>query len=159
MVEPRPERRRGNAEVRAHDVFAEELVELHADGVLEEGDAAHVAGCVPGVGALVVILFELAEVGREKLLVVTLDGEVDTVRDEGGGVAEEMDVLVDLLDHFEGKLADEGAVGDEEDGDFFVAAADGAEDGQRRSFGELVLALEIPIEKDRAVRRVGGDER
>ncbi len=89
---------------------------------------------------------------------VALDGEVDAVGDEGGSVAEEMDVLVDLLDDFEGEFADEGAVGDEEDGDFFVAAADGAEDGQGRSFGELVLALEVPIQKDGAVRRVGRDQ-
>jgi hypothetical protein len=32
VVEPRAKRRGGDAEVRAHDVFAEELVELHADG-------------------------------------------------------------------------------------------------------------------------------
>ena len=134
-------------------------MELHADGVFQEGDAAHVAGSVPGVGALVVIFFELAEVGREKLLVVTLDGEVDAVGDEGWCVAEEVDVFVNLLDDFEGEFADEGAVGDEEDGDFLVAAADGAEDCQCRAFGELVLALEVPIEKDCAVGRVRCDQR
>ena len=91
------------------------LVELHADGVLEEGDAAHVAGRVPGVGALVGVLLQLAEVGRQQLLVVALDGEVDAVGDEGGRVAEEVDVLVDLLDDFEGQFGDEGAVGDQED--------------------------------------------
>ena len=158
VIEPGAERRGGDAEVGAHDVFAEELVELHADGMLEEGDAAHVAGGVPGVGALVVVFFELAEVGRQELLVVALDGEVDAVGDEGGGVAEEVDVLVDLLDDFEGEFADEGAVGDEEDGDFFVAAADGAEDGERCAFGELVLAFEVPVQEDCAVRRVGRDQ-
>ena len=35
---------------------------------------------------------------------VALDGKIDAVGDEGGGVAEEMDVLVDLLDDFEGEL-------------------------------------------------------
>ena len=90
---------------------------------------------------------------------VPFDGEVDAVGDEGRGVAEEVDILVDLLDDFEGEFADEGAVGDEEDGDFFVAAADGAEDGERRSFGELILAFEVPVQKDCAVRRVGGDQR
>src|ERR1700722_12219225 len=90
---------------------------------------------------------------------VTLDGEVDAVGDEGRGVAEEVDIFVDLLDDFEGEFADEGAVGDEEDGDFFVAAADGAEDGERRSFGEMILAFEVPVQKDCAVRRVGGDQR
>src|SRR5437763_4875750 len=146
MIEPGAERRGGDAEVGTHDVFAEKFVELHADGVFEEGDAAHVAGGVPGVCALVVIFFELAEVGREELLMVALDGEVDAVGDEGGGVAEEMDVLVDLLDDFEGEFAYEGAVCDEEDGNFFVPAADGTQDREGGAFGELVLAFEVPIE-------------
>ena len=90
---------------------------------------------------------------------VTLDGEVDAVGDEGWGVAEEVDIFVNLLDDFEGELADKGAVGDEEDGDLFVAAADGPEDGQRRSFGELILAFEVPVQKDCAVRRIGRDQR
>ncbi len=158
VIEPGAERRSGDAEVRTHDVFAEEFVKLHADGVLEIGDAAHVAGGVPGVGALVVIFFELAEVRGKELLVVALDGEVDAVGDEGGGVSEEVDVLVDLLDDFEGKFADKSTVGDEEDGDFFVAATDGAKDCQCRSFGELVLAFEVPVQQDCAVRWVGGDQ-
>jgi hypothetical protein len=91
--------------------------------------------------------------------VVPLDGKVDAVGDEGRGVAEEVDIFVNLLDDFEGELADEGAVGDEEDGDFFVAAADGAENGERRSFGELILAFEVPVQKDCAVRRIGRDQR
>ena len=159
MVEPRAEWRGGDAEVRAHDVFAEELVELHADGMLEIGDATHVAGGVPGVCALVVIFLQFAEVRREELLVVALDGEVDAVGDKSGGVAEEVDVLVDLFDHFERKFADQCAVCDEKDGDFFVATTHGAEDRKRGSFGELVLAFEVPIEKDCAVGRIGGDQR
>ncbi len=159
VVEPGAERRGGDAEVRAHDVFAEELVELHADGVLEVGDAAHVAGRVPGVGALVGVLLQLAEVGREQLLVVALDGEVDAVGDEGRGVAEEVDVLVDLLDDLERQLADEGAVGDEEDGNLFVAAAHGAQDLERGALVELIVAFEVPIQQNRTVRRIGGNQR
>ncbi len=158
MIEPGTERRGGDAQVGTHEVFAEELVELHADGVFQEGYAAHVAGGVPGIGSLVVVFFEFAEVWRKKLLVVALDGEIDAAGDEGGGVAEEVDVLVDLLDDFEGKLADESAVGDEEDGDFFVAAADGAEDSEGSAFGELIFALEVPVEEDGAVGRVGCDQ-
>ena len=150
VIEPRAERRGGDAEVGAEEIFAEELVELHADGMLEVGYAAHVAGCVPGVGALVGVLLELAEVGRQELLVVTLDGEVDAVGDEGRGVAEEVDVLVDLLDDFEGQFADEGAVGDEEDRDLLVAMTDGAEDLECGALVELVLAFEVPVEQDRA---------
>ena len=47
VVEPGAEWRRRDAEVRAQEVFAEEAVELLADRMLEEGDAAHVAGRVP----------------------------------------------------------------------------------------------------------------
>ena len=104
MVEPGAERGGGDAEVGTEDVLAEKLVELHADRVFEEGDAAHVAGRVPAVGALVGVLLEHGEVGREQGVVVALDGEVDAVGDEGGGVAEEVDVLVDLFDDFEREL-------------------------------------------------------
>ncbi len=126
--------------------------------MLEKGDAAHVAGRVPGVGALVGVLLEFAEVGRKQLLVVAIDGEVDAVGDKGGGVAEEVDVLVDLLDDFEGKLGDEGAVGDQEDGDLFVAVPHGAENVERGAFFELIVAFEVPVQKDRGVRGIGGDE-
>jgi hypothetical protein len=35
------------------------------------------------------------------------------------------------------------------DRNLFVAAADGAKDGQRGAFIELVLAFEVPVQKDR----------
>ena len=159
VIEPRAERRGGDAEVRAHEVFAEELVELHADGMLEKGHAAHVAGRVPGVSALVGVLLQLAEVRRQKLLVVALDGEVDAVGDEGGRVAEEVDVLVDLLDDFERQFADQRAVGDEEDWNFFIAAADGAQNLQRGALVELVFAFQVPVQQNRRVRWVGADQR
>ena len=158
MVEPGTEGGGGDAEVGAEKVFAEEGVELLAYGVFQVGDAAHVAGRVPGVGSLIGVFFEGAEVRGEELLVVALDGEIDAVGDEGGGVAEEVDVLVNLLDDFEGELGDEGSVGDEEDGDFFVAAADGAEDLQGGALVELGFALEVPVEEDGGVGGVGGDE-
>ena len=85
VVEPGAERRGRDAEVRAQKIFAEEAMELLTDGMLEERDAAHVAGRVPGVGALVVVLQEFAEVGRQKLLVVALDGGIETTGDEGRG--------------------------------------------------------------------------
>ncbi len=47
VIEPGAQRRGGDAEVRAQEVFAEEVVELHADGMLEECDAAHVARARP----------------------------------------------------------------------------------------------------------------
>ncbi len=77
---------------------------------------------------------------------------------KAGRVAEEVDVLVHLLDDFERKLADEGAVGDEEDGDLFVAAAHGAKDLQRGALIELVFAFEVPVQQDGAVRRIGRDQ-
>ena len=96
-------------------------------------------GRVPGIGALVGILLELAEVGRQQLLVVALDGEIDPVGDERRRIAEQVDVLVDLLDHFQGQFADQRAVGDQEDRHFLIAAANSANDFQRRAFVELVF--------------------
>jgi hypothetical protein len=130
VIEPRAERRRRDAEVRAHQVFAEEAMKLLPHGVLEKCHAAHVAGCVPGVGRLVVILHQFAEVGRQQLLVIALNGGVKARGDEGRRVAEEMDVLRHLLDHFQRKLGDQRAVRDEEDGDFFVAMTNAADDVQ-----------------------------
>ena len=82
---------------------------------------------------------------------VTLDGEVNAAGDEGRGVAEEMDVLVDLLDDLDGEFGDQGAVGDEEDRNLLIAMADGAEDLQGGGFCELIIAFEIPIKQDGGV--------
>ena len=70
------------------EVLAEEAMELLPDGVLQEGDAAHVAGRVPGVGGLIVVFDELAEVRRQKLLVIALDGCIEARGDEGRRVPE-----------------------------------------------------------------------
>ena len=75
---------------------------------------------------------------------VSLDSEVDPVGDERGGIAEEMDVLVDLLDHLERQLRDESAVGNEEDRDLLVAMANGAENLERSTFIKLALRLRGP---------------
>jgi len=69
--------------------------------------------------------------------VVAFNGGVETAGDEGGGVAEEVNVLVDLLDDFKGEFGDEGSVGDEEDRDFFVAMADAANDVEGGALFEL----------------------
>ena len=47
VVEPRTQRRGGNSEVGAQKIFSEEAMELHAHGVFEVGNTAHVTGCVP----------------------------------------------------------------------------------------------------------------
>ena len=159
VVEPGAHLGGGDAKVRPEEGFTEEAVEFHADGVLEEGDASHVAGSVPGIGPLVGVFLELTEVGRQELLVVALDSEVDAVGDEGRGVAEEVNVLVDLLNDLEGELGDEGAVGDKEDRDPFVAAANGAEDLQRSAFIELIVDLEVPVDQDGGVGGVAHDKR
>ena len=104
-------------------------------------------------------LEQFAEVWRQKLLVIALDGGVEAGGNEGRGVAEEVDVFVDLLDDFEGKFGDQGAVGDEEDGDFFVAVAYTANDVERGAFFKLRFAFEVPIEQDGGVAGIGGDER
>ena len=129
-------------------------MELHAHRMLEESHAAHVSRRVPGVRALIGIFLELAKIGRQQLLVVAVNGEVHPVGDEGRRVAEEVNVLVHLLDHFQRQLADQRPIRDQEDGDFLISAADGADDLQRRAFVELMFLLQIPVEQDGAVRRI-----
>src|SRR5580704_52841 len=114
-------------------------MKLHADRVLEEGNSAHVAGRVPRIGALVRILFELAEVWRQQLLAVALHSEVNAVGDKRRRIAKEVNVFVDLLHHFQRKLADQSAVGDQENRNLFVAAADVADDSERGPLVKLVL--------------------
>ena len=133
-------------------------MKLHPHRVLQEGHAAHVSRGVPGVSALVGIFLELAKIGRQQLLVVAGDGEVHPVGDKGGGIAEKVDVFVDLLHHFQRQLADQRAVRDQEDGNFLVSAAHGANDLQRCAFVELVFFLQIPIEQDGAVRWIRFDQ-
>ncbi len=90
---------------------------------------------------------------------VALDSGVEAGGDEGGGVAEEVDVLVDLLDDLEGEFRNQRPVGDEEDGDFFVAVAYAADDIEGGAFFELGVAFEVPVEQDGGVGGVGGNER
>jgi len=85
---------------------------------------------------------------------VSLDGEVDTVRDECGSITEEMDVFVDLFDDLEREFADESTVRDEEDRNFFIAATDGTKDAKCGALIELVLTFEVPVEEDCRVRRI-----
>ena len=73
--------------------------------MLQECNAAHVARRVPGVGALVVVSLQLAKVRGQQLRIVALDRKVNAVCDEGWSVAEEVNVFVHLLDHFEWQLA------------------------------------------------------
>lgn len=144
MVQPRSQRRGRNAEIGPHDVFAEELVELHADRVLQVGDAAHMPWRVPRVCTLVGVLLEFAEVRRQQLLVIALDREVHAVGDERGCIAEEVDVLMHLLDDLQRQFADKRTVRNQKDRDLLIAAANGAEDLERGAFVELVLPFDGP---------------
>src|SRR4051812_16686784 len=109
--------------------------------MLEISDAAHVSGRVPGVCSLIGILLQLTEVGRQQLLVIALDGEVNAVGDESGCIAEEVNIFVDLLDYLERKFADQGAVCNQEDWDLFVPMPDSTKDLKRSAFVELALAF------------------
>ncbi len=80
-------------------------MELHADGMLQEGHATHVPRCVPGISALIGIFLELAKIRRQQLFVVAVNSKVHPVGDKGRRIAETVDVLVHLLDHFERQLA------------------------------------------------------
>ncbi len=74
-------------------------------------------------------------------------------------VAKQVDVLVHLLDHFQRKLAHQRAIGDQKDRHLLVAMTHLANDLERGHLGKLMLALEVPIQQNRAVRRVGLDQR
>ncbi len=88
VIQPRSQRRRRDPEIRPHDVLAEKLVKLHTDRVLQIGNPAHVPRSVPRIRSLIGVLFQLAKIGRQQLLMVALHGKVHAVRDERRRVAE-----------------------------------------------------------------------
>ncbi len=151
MVQPRAQWRGRYAEIGAQQVLTEKAVELHAHRVLEEGDAAHVSRGVPRIGALVGILFQLAKVGRQQLLVVPFHGEIHSIGDERRRVAEQVDVFVHLPHHFERQLTDQSAVRDEKNRNLLIALAHRAQDLQCGAFIELVISLKVPIQKNRTM--------
>ena len=93
------------------------------------------------------------------MIVVALDGGIEARGNKRRGVAKEVDVFVDLLDDFQGKFGDQGAVGDEEDRDLLVAVTYTANDVERGAFFKLRVAFEVPIEQDGGVAGIGSDER
>ena len=90
---------------------------------------------------------------------VALDRRVEARGDKGGGVAEEVDVFVDLLDDFQRQFGDQGAVGDEKDGNFLVAVADAANNLERGAFFKLRVAFEVPVQQDGRVAGIGRYQR
>ena len=80
-------------------------VKGHTDGMLKIGHATHVAGGIPGIGALVGVFLQFPEVRRQELVLVAHNCEINPVGDKGGGIAEQVDILMHLLHHFKRQLA------------------------------------------------------
>ena len=76
-------------------------MKLHAHRMLQKSHPTHVSRRVPRIRALVGVLLQLAEIGRQQLLVIALDGEIHPVGDERRRISEQVNVLVHLLDHFQ----------------------------------------------------------
>ena len=90
---------------------------------------------------------------------VPLDSEVHAVGDKCRGIAKQVDVLMHLTHDFERQLAHQRAIGDQKDRHLFIALPHSAQDLKRGVLGELVIAFQIPVQQDCAVRRVRGHQR
>ena len=58
-----------------------------------------------------------------------------------------------------GQFGDQGAIGNQKDGNLLVAVAHAADNVERGALFELRVAFEIPVEQDGGVAGVGSDER
>src|ERR1700761_7885036 len=127
--------------------------------MFQKCDTAHMPWRVPRVGPLIGVLHQLAEIWRQQLLVIALDGEVDAVGNECRRVTEQVDVFVHLLHHFQRQLADKRAIGDQKNRQLLVAAADGTNDAQRGALVKLVVFRKVPVQQDGALRWIGIHQR
>ncbi len=70
-----------------------------------------------------------------------------------------MNVFVHLLHDFQRQLAHQRPVGDQKDRNLLIAPAYSAQNFKGCAFIKLVVSLEIPIQQNRTMRWIGGDER
>ncbi len=129
----------GVADVGAQHVLAEELVEHLADRALEEGDAARVAGAVPGVGAVGRVVHQGAEEGRRQRVEVGLGFAHDVAGDELRRVLEHVDEAVQLAQDVVRNMAAGARLAVQEDRDFGVLVADLLDEGAQLGDGFLFL--------------------
>ena len=119
----------GVADVGAQHVLAEELVEHLADRRLQEGDAARVAGAVPGIGTVGGVVGQRAEEGRRQRVEVGLGLAHDVAGDELRRVLEHVDEAVQLAQDVVRDVARGARLAVQEDRDLGVAAADFLDEG------------------------------
>src|SRR5271157_4256518 len=158
MIQPRPQFCGRNSKIGAQQVIAKELVERHSYGMLEIRNASHVSGRIPGIRALIGVLLQFTEVWRQKLILITHDGEIDSVGDKSRSVAEQVNVLMHLFHYLNRQLTHQRAIGDEEDGDLAISPSHRTNNLQRGALIELRVLRKVPIEQNGAERRVGLDE-
>jgi hypothetical protein len=114
----------GVADVGAQHVLAEELVEHLAHRALQEGDAAGVAGAVPGIGAVGGVVRQRPEERRRQRVEVGLRLAHDVAGDELRRVLEHVDEAVQLAQHVVRDVAAGARLAVQEDRDVGVAEAD-----------------------------------
>ncbi len=95
MLQERPEFRHRDREIGPESVLAEEVVEDPAGGALEERDAPHVPGRMPGVFVLLDVVHQPLEERREDIGKVVLCRTLDVAGDERRSILELPDVTVD----------------------------------------------------------------
>src|SRR5664279_3121006 len=88
--------------------------------MLEKRHTTHVPGRVPGICSLVGVLLQFAEVGRQKLILITHNREINPISNEGRGIAEQINILMYLFHHLERQLTYQRPVGDKENGDLAI---------------------------------------
>ena len=127
VIEQRAELADRHRDVRAQRVLAEELVEQLADRALAEGDAAAVAGRVPGVAGVQRVFHQRLEHRRRQALEVELRRAGDRAGQELGRVLEQAHEGVRVLEHA-GRHHLRGAlVAEQEDRQAVVATALGGQ--------------------------------
>ena len=127
------------ADVGAQHVLAEELVEHLPHRALQEGDAARVAGAVPGIGAVGRVVGQRAEEWRRQAVEVGLGLAHHVAGDELRRILEHVDETVQLAQHFVGNVARGARFAMQEDRDVGVAMPD-LVTKSRRSATALVAA-------------------
>ena len=114
----------GVADVGAQHVLAEELVEHPADRALQEGDAARVAGAVPGVRAVLRIVDQGLEERRRQRVEIALGFAHDVARHELRRVLEHVDEAVQLAQDVVGQVLRGSRLAVQVDRDVGVLEAD-----------------------------------
>jgi hypothetical protein len=121
VIQQRTQRAHADGQVRTQHVLAEVVEEDAAHGRLQEGNAALVAWCVPGVLVVQRELHERAGQRRHHDFEVASNRRIDPATDEGGRVFQRPDELVHQSHDFDRDGRGLATLGQQEDGDLVVS--------------------------------------